>query len=457
MTFSRRRRLIGASCAYTLLLSPLPLQASSNAPPNPLQEAIARVFPYREEYRDPLPPAAIRKLEEDGIDEHEVVLLTLLRHPDVTVAEAQRLATEADLQGARLYPNPWLQMEAEEVEPGAQLGGAELNFLLRQQVLTGGRYSKGIRTARRRVEAAEWSFYEAAATLAAEARSSFLRVLASRELVALSREQERLAEALASVVTKRVTAGSTSLAEQLRAEVFVADTSTRRARAEATLEVTNIALRALLVETSREPSWVGVLPDSRPPPTPSRVQDLLTDTSPTLARLQSTYQASRASLSTERARRHPNLAVGLGVRRNRASDDTSYLATLGLPIPLSDRNQGGIQRSHAESLEARAALDSARLRLGARSQGLLATLSQLHHQCESFRTVILPKAREALELSQTGFRSGKFPYINVLDAQRELSASLRRELELRFEYALTKVQLEALLGYPGDTKLEGGS
>lgn len=456
MTLSRRRRILRTSCAGALLLSSLPLQASTNTPSDPLHDAVARVFSYRDEYREPLPPAAVRKLEEDGIDEHEAVLLTLLRHPDITIAEAQRLATEADLRGARLYPNPWLQMEAEEVEPGAELGGAELNFLLRQQILTGGRFSKRVQTARRRVEVAGWAFNEAGVTLAAEARSSFLRVLASRELVSLSREQEGLAGELASVVSKRVAAGATSLASQLRAEVFVADTSARRARAEATQEVADIALRALLVEISRDPRWTGSLPDSRPPPSPTRVERLLTDTSPTLARLQSSYEAARASHSTERARRNPNVTVGLGVRRDRASDDTSYLATLGVPLPVSDRNQGGIQRAKAGVLQAKAALDSARLRLGARARGLVATLAQLHHQCESFRTVILPKARKALALSRTGFRSGKFPYINVLDAQRELSVALRRELALRLEYSLARVQLEALLGYPGQTHLEGG-
>lgn len=450
------RLLTAVMTAIALALPISELQAGAVTPPNPLHDAIARVFPYRTEYRKPLPQTALRKLEGDGLDEQEVVLLTLSRHPDVTVAEAKRLAVAADLRGARLYPNPWLQMEAEEVEPGAEFGGAELNFLLRQQILTGGRFSKRIRAAKRRVDVAAWSFYESGAILAAEARSSFLRVLASRELVALSRDQEQLAAELANVVSARVDVGSTSLAAKLRADVFLADIRAQRGRAEATRDVATIALRALLVQVSDEPRWVGSLPDSIPPPRPSLVARVLTKTSPTLARLRSAHEAARASRTAERARRHPNVTAGLGLRRNRATDDTSYLATLGVPLQISDRNQAGIQRAEAEVLEAKAALGSARLRLEARAKGLVASLDQLHRQCEAFRTVILPKSREALELSRTGFRSGKFPYINVLDAQRELSTSLRRELALRLEYALARVELEGLLGYPAAINLEGG-
>src|SRR5690606_609751 len=105
-----------------------------------------------------------------------------------------------DLRGARLLPNPELEFSAEQLEPGADFGSAQLDLSLRQLLLTGGRMSRRIRAATRTATAAGWGYFEAGAALAAEARGALYRVLAAHELVEITGEQRRSAAALVVVV-----------------------------------------------------------------------------------------------------------------------------------------------------------------------------------------------------------------------------------------------------------------
>lgn len=392
----------------------------------------------------------------DGVDELEAVLLSLVRHPDMEVARARRAGVEGGLRGARLYPNPVLQLGAEEVEPGADLSGAELTFLLQQQVLTAGRYPKRVRAAQQALDAADWNYFEAGVALAAEARGAFLRVLAAQEMVRLAEEQVALAGELVSIVSRRLVAGATTRAELLRAESFQATVETSLQRAWAVRGVNNAELRGLVPGLPAEAVWVGELPEAGPQPATWGVELEVARSSPQLRRLEAAREAARAQVEVARTGRHPNVTVGVGVRRNRAVDDTSYMANLSLPLPTSNRNQGGIAQASAKVAEVSAELASAGLRVRAQARGLMVTLEKLREQALTYRNVVVPKAREALELSHLGFQRGKFAYLNVLDAQRELAGALRNELQLRLQYGLTRVQLDAVLGYPGGAEVGGG-
>ncbi len=416
--------------------------------PDPIEASLQLVRTARAGYGGSQDTSSPDVFFEDGLNEAEVVYLALSRHPDIRAADARRNAIVGDLEGARLYPNPQFEAGFEEGEPGGNLGGAEFNFALSQQILTGGRFGKRIRAAKGSTKAASWSYFEAGALLAAEARRGFFRVLATKELERITSDQVSLAKELLSIVERRLEAGATTLSEKLRAESFLASVRTKETRARATLEVAEANLRGLLIDVPAETPWSGHLPSIRIPDEVEAVLNVLEKTSPTLRRLAMELAVAEARVSVAIAGRRPNLTVGLGVRRNRAIDDTSYMATIGAPLPVSNRNQGMILRTRAEVVEAKALLESAQYRLRATARGLLSQLTRTKEQILAFREVVIPKAREALDLSRTGYQQGKFPYINVLDTQRELASALQQELQLRLEYALIQIRLDTALGYP---------
>ncbi|TGY87732.1 TolC family protein, partial [Marinicauda pacifica] len=54
-----------------------------------------------------------------------------------------------------------------------------------------------------------------------------------------------------------------------------------------------------------------------------------------------------AVLRAERAGAIPDVTVGAGMRRFGASDETAYLASIEIPIPVFDRTQGNIAAAAA--------------------------------------------------------------------------------------------------------------
>jgi len=75
---------------------------------------------------------------------------------------------------------------------------------------------------------------------------------------------------------------------------------------------------------------------------------------PDLARWQNRGRTKRrAALRLEKARGVPDLTIGGGVRRFEQTDDEALVFSLTLPLPLFDRNQGGILGATAQLAKAR--------------------------------------------------------------------------------------------------------
>ena len=57
---------------------------------------------------------------------------------------------------------------------------------------------------------------------------------------------------------------------------------------------------------------------------------------------------ARSSLDFARSQAVPDPTFGLGVRRFNENDSTALVAGVSFPIPVFNRNQGGIQRSQSQ-------------------------------------------------------------------------------------------------------------
>ncbi|MCZ6810993.1 MAG: TolC family protein, partial [Planctomycetota bacterium] len=85
---------------------------------------------------------------------------------------------------------------------------------------------------------------------------------------------------------------------------------------------------------------------------------------------------------------------------------------------LINRNQGAIAEALAERLRAGASLGQTQLELiEATSQAWIA-YDLARTVVETYREVLLPKTRRTLELTEQAYRSGKFDYLRLLDAQQ---------------------------------------
>jgi cobalt-zinc-cadmium efflux system outer membrane protein len=172
---------------------------------------------------------------------------------------------------------------------------------------------------------------------------------------------------------------------------------------------------------------------------------------PEILRQVSEKQLREAEIRLADAKRIPSPSLAAGIRRLEGPGEESLVFGLSVPLPTSDRNQGG--RAEARALlaksEARGRTTAVRLRtvLFALSQELGHAASAL----DALEKNILPQADESLSLSRRGFEEGRFSYLELVDAERTLGAVKKERIETAASYHRFVLEIERLTGEPIDT------
>ena len=247
-------------------------------------------------------------------------------------------------------------------------------------------------------------------------------------------------------VAKRVQGGKVSPVEETKARLALASVEVELEQAKRELIATRNALGALWGEPNpRFRKAIGDL--AKPVPLPSyealaeRVRD-----NPELARWRSEISRRQARVEAERAKAVPDVTLSAGVARFSQFDDHAYMVGIAIPIPVFDRNRGGI-------LEASQRLDKASDERRAVETRLLTELAQAYQRLAAIdkeiltlRTILLPGAQSAFDVATAGYQLGKFSFLDVLDAQRTLFQTRTQNLRALADYQRGLSELERLVG-----------
>lgn len=445
---------------------------------------------------------------DPAITLQEAILAVLAGNPGLAATRWDIEIGQAGVTQAGLRPNPELTLEIEDIrwsrgpsqrtrtrslsgaigsgslptlgweretEPGARSGftESELTLSIAQVIELGGKRAKRIAAAEEAKQLALWDYETLRADVVAGTARAFVAVLAAQEKLALEDDLERLADEVARTFRVREEAGQVSPIEAAKAEVALASTRLERERAAADLRVARIHLAAMWGdETPRFGEAAGHLDGL---PALPAVDDLRMrlDDNPDIARWASELAARKAGLALERANRIPDATLelgwkstglagstatrygfgsdgGFGLSRSASSFDSgrdnSVILGVSLPLPLFDRNQGGIA---AAEFEVSKAADSSR----ATAVSVVRELQRAHEEAAVAQREIgflerdiLPQAADIYEKTQRGYRQGKFDYLDVLDAQRTLFEARTTYVDALERYHLAVIALERLTG-----------
>ncbi len=372
------------------------------------------------------------------------------RHPELTAAQEEILAREAELGQAALRPNPTLELELENFAGGGEFSGVdgvETTLLLTQPIELGDKRERRRQSAEIALERTRAEQDIARAALAARTADRFLAVLAAQKRLLLTQSQVDLARRSLAAVEDRVAAGQAPATEIHRARLTVIELELEIGRGEGELAAARQELAGLLDVGADACVVAGELSPLPAPPLLEELAAGLTE-SPGQRRQQLLIEERRRELALEEALGKPDLDLSLGGRYFNEGNDAALIAGFSLPLPLFDRNQGkiaaaGHRRNQAQA-EAESSLQAAR-----------AALARAWHQAENARkrTEILdeqlvPTAESAFAAAEYGYRAGKFPLFDVLDAQRTLIDLRQRRLAALIDDRQARIEIERLLGRP---------
>lgn len=395
--------------------------------------------------------AIAREPGEGGLDLESAVTRALRSNPSLAAGTNAVSAAEARVTQAGLLPNPALRLESENFGGSGEYAGfgvAENTVVVGQPVPLGGRVGRRRAVAESGRALAARDLEAIRLDVIAGTSSAFYRVLAAQQRAALAGELVDLAQQFADTVGKRVDAGKVSPIEATRASIEVAEARVGLARAERE----QAAARALLAA-----SWgssvvdfdraVGELPPPREPPPLAELRESLR-VAPEVRRLDDLVERGRRSLELERSLRFPDLELGIGPRFFEETDGWAWVAGLSVPLPVFDRNQGGIRAAEYELESLRRDADAARIGFEAEVAAAYERLRALSHEATVLGREVVPAAEEAFRATETGYREGKLGFLEVLDAQRTLFRVRSSLLDSREEYAIARVELERRVGLP---------
>ncbi|MDT8443447.1 MAG: TolC family protein [Desulfuromonadales bacterium] len=435
----------GAGVLWLMLASGNGFAADSGSlpEPRPLGRELPVVAP---EEPNPEPTAATVTGE---LTLRQALSLALLHSPELTAISWEVRVKEAEALQAGLLPNPELGIEMENFAGVGEFSGtesAETTVTLSQLIELGGKRDKRRAASALEGNLAGWDFEARRLDVLTATAKSFIAVLASQERLVQADELSALADRFFRTVSERVEAGKVSPVEQTRAQVPLSTAHVAKNRARLELEAARKELVALWGDqTDTFERAVGSLESIASVPSEEQLVYLL-EQNPDVARWKTEAQQRNARLALERAEAIPDLTLFAGGRNIQETGDNALVAGISIPLPLFDRNQGGIAAARAARSKAReegrAAYNQAVTSLATSYRDLSAAFLE----ARTLQDQILPAAGQSFEAAELGYREGKFGFLEVLDAQRTLFEVKGQYIEALAAYHQARVEVERLIG-----------
>ena len=389
--------------------------------------------------------------------EEPTSVLTLRRALAAALAHNPELAAfswEVRVRDARalqtgLLPNPEVGFEVDEVgDTGATSGfdGAEMTVLLSQLIPLGAKIEKQTRVAELDRDLAGWDYESKRIEIFTTVTAHFVDVAVAQRRLELARENVALAEQVFEAATKRMKAGAATTIDQTKAQVVVATAQIDLQRIQWELASARHGLAATWASTA--PAFEHVAADLERIESIPCYDNLVTAVSQNaqLARRVVEISQRKAQIELAKAQAIPDVTAGAGVRHLNESDDTVYLMEFSLPIPLFDRNQGGILEARYAAAKAAQEHQAAEVQVRTFLVQAYQALATAYDEVRSLKNHVVPAARQAFDLTNKAYQEGKTNYLEVLDAQRTLI-----EIEVRYVSALggyhaAVSEIEGLIG-----------
>jgi cobalt-zinc-cadmium efflux system outer membrane protein len=371
--------------------------------------------------QDELPSPAEKIDDNLPVTINDLTRLALEQNPRLAQAGFAVEAARGRAIQAGLYPNPVFEFTADEL--GDRTGPAGiLSPFLSQEIVRGGKLQLGRAAGEREVDQATLTLAAQRYALLSEVRQAYIDTLTVQARVELLGMAVRITEEAAAAVRKLIEAKQASRLDLLLIETDVARFQAEREAAEAELPA---AIRRLAAVIGVPEARLGRVAGSLDPPFPvydlERVQAFVLATNPEALAARVGVDRSRLLLQRAYAEAIPNVTLAAGYTRQSQNLSNNWGFAVQLPLPVWNRNQGGIREATANLGDATQEVRRIEADLADRVATAVRNYSAAVKRAERYRTDVLPRAKESFALSVQAYQAGVFDYARVVDAQRGIA------------------------------------
>lgn len=382
-------------------------------------------------------------LQSNEISLGDLFRIARLRNPELGAARNAVTTSSGRMRQAGLYPNPIVEFEVEDLST-SDFGRRNDKVSLVQPLVISGRLGDAVASARADKEASAHALAQARRGVLRRIHALWAEHIYFREteseladLLAVARQTLEIAETRFASRAAPESQVTKALLEVFELETAGQRLTQQRARAAAELSAmlggTDVPLDRIVNRPEGDGSIAEALAWSL-------------DSHPAVAAAASRVEAAAASLREAEAERIPDLGVFVSYGRARPAGRDFIEAGLSIPIPLFSRNQGRVTARRALVAEAR---EERRRIEGDLRASFAAARARYRAVGDELRAIVdrmAPAAERGLRQAREGYRVGRLPFLELIDAQRTFSNIRLRTLELRRDLTVAEADLLSLAG-----------
>jgi cobalt-zinc-cadmium efflux system outer membrane protein len=353
---------------------------------------------------------------------------------------------------ARLFPNPIFSLFGGAAFTQRQTfeGTRFITPQIEQMFLLAGKRGYRIESADYGIQAAEATFTDAIRELMLTLKDTYYQVqLASRRLDLARDNQERF-DRILTIGELRFNKGFIAEVDLIRLRLQAVDFGAQVIRFSQEVQTALNDLRLLLaLPPETDLVLTSDLVYKRVTPDMSRLRTEALDQRPDLQARRSVLSQQRANLKLAKSLRYPDPLVGGNFTMQGpqgGSNQQMYGLTLEVPLPVFDRNQGGIAQAEIAIQVAQADLHKTMLAVQNEIEVAYRNLTQSQRLVEAYQAGVLEDARTVFSILEKAYQKGGVTLLDVLDAARTSQTILHNYLEALFEYQRNLFLLERASG-----------
>ena len=386
--------------------------------------------------------------------------LAIEHNPAIRQAAATFQKSKGAARQVTRFPNPTIGYSGQEI--GDQgTAGIQGGFI--QQTIIGGRKLKwNKRVANWDIQSQLWQVEAQRFRVRNDVRRAYYDVLGATKKLALIRDLEQIAEAGAKNAQALNDAMEAAVPDVLQAEVQLSEVRILRQNTIVAHKAAWNQLANLIGQSGTPPKTLqDTLADAQPKRDVETAWQQLVNLSPEVRAADAEIQRARNQIEREKVQAIPNASLQVGAVHLNTSGDDAANVSVGLPVPLFNRNKGNIDRATAEYQ--RQVWNRKRL-LSDLQTDLIATMSSYQQaltRVDTFRDEIIPRQTRTLKLVEAAYPT-QFDFLRLLTTRRDYFKSrldyLDALVNLRHaEVALDGLLLSGALDSPADTSLDASN
>jgi cobalt-zinc-cadmium efflux system outer membrane protein len=153
-------------------------------------------------------------------------------------------------------------------------------------------------------------------------------------------------------------------------------------------------------------------------------------------------------LKYAKSERIPDVEFSVGVRQFNEDDTYSFVGGLSVPLPLFNRNQGGIQEAMVNQKRIEVDKNTTVNTLILELDEHYRTFKIMEKEITILQERILPKAEELLKKLMRGYEKKEVAYIGLLEARRKHIDTQKRYMQTLRDFNVIIAHLERLCSKP---------